>query len=181
MRVFMACSASDRVPTKYQELASTIADNLAERDHKLLIGGVATGMMGKCFLSFKFKDKRVKGIADLSDLDVMKNVEFDATDVANSTFERTKKLYESAQAVIVLPGGIGTYSEFFSILDEKRTRNDDKPVILVNYDGFFDDILHTIKYGNSLNFISDNDAQLFTVVTNHYELDDELDKLEGEI
>lgn len=181
MRIFIGCSASNNVPIKYINLAGEIADKLSKMDNKLVFGGSERGMMGKCYLSFKFNDKKVKGISDVSYIDELEGLECDASSVANSTFERAKLLYESAQIILFLPGGIGSMSEIFSMLEEKRTRNDNKPIIIYNYDGFYDDLLNMINYFKKFNFVSDNDTKLYEVVTSDDELIEIIKKIEGEI
>lgn len=181
MRIFIGCSANNSVPIKYINLAGEIADKLSKMDNKLVFGGSERGMMGKCYLSFKFNDKKVKGIADISYIDELEGLECDASSVANSTFERTKLLYESAQIILFLPGGLGTMSEMFSVFEEKRTRNDNKPIIIYNYEGYYDDLLNMITNSNRLNFVSNNDTKLYYVVTSDDELIEIIKKLEGEI
>lgn len=181
MRIFIGCSASNGIPVKYHNLAGEVADILSKMDNKLVFGGCAEGMMGKCYLSFKFNDKKVKGISDIRDIEELESLECDASEVTNTTFERTKKLYESSQAIVILPGGIGTLAEIFAMLDEKRTRCDSKPFIIYNYDGFYDDFIYTMSHQRSLNFISEDDTKLYTVVNTTEELINEIKKIEGEI
>lgn len=52
--------------------------------------------------------------------------------------ERQQKMAALADGFVVLPGGLGTLAEFFEILTWKQIGLYDKPIILVNIDGFWD-------------------------------------------
>ena len=62
------------------------------------------------------------------------------TVLLDTTFDRTKKLYEESDIICVLPGGSGSMAEIFSFVEEARTQLV-KPIILINEDNFFDLIL----------------------------------------
>ena len=44
-----------------------------------------------------------------------------------------------------MPGGIGTYQELFCAIDLKRTYNLTNKLIIYNEDGFYDNVINTIK------------------------------------
>ena len=71
MRVFIGCSAKEVINKDYYKLAVDVSTVLAKRGHKLVFGGAELGMMGKCYLTFRYEDKPVKGVAVLKDADDM--------------------------------------------------------------------------------------------------------------
>lgn len=180
MRVFIGCSASNGINPKYHVLASSVSEILAKHDNKLVFGGYDEGMMGKCYMTFKYHDKKVKGIADIRDIDELKRLELNASEVTNTTFERTMKLFNSSELIVILPGGIGTFAEIFAMLDEMRTREDFKPFIIFNYEGYYDDIIELMNKAHKEYFVSDNDIKLFDVVTSLEEFEKLIERLEGD-
>ena len=87
-------------------------------------------------------------------------------------------IFESSEVILILPGGIGTFREFFSMLDEKRTKNLDKPIILFNYNKYFSPLLGVLTKGYEENFITKRDLKLFDVVSDIKSLEMYLNNLE---
>ena len=52
--------------------------------------------------------------------------------------EAKQELRDKSDAVVVLPGGIGTMEEFFETIVQKQLGLYDKPIILFNQDGYYD-------------------------------------------
>lgn len=178
MRVFIGCSAKDAVPAKYKELASNVSTMLAQRGDKLIFGGTETGMMGKCYFTFRYEGSRVKAIADITDAETVDAMDLDASEITLNTFKRTEAIFESSEIILLLPGGIGTYSEFLAMLDEKRTKGYDKPIILFNFDKFYTPLLNFFTKAYEENMISKRDLKMFDVVSDVKSLELYLNNLE---
>lgn len=58
--------------------------------------------------------------------------------VTDSMFDRKDRMIETADAFVVLPGGLGTLDELFEVLTLRQLGYHQKPIILVNVDGFWD-------------------------------------------
>lgn len=164
MRVFIGCSASDNIDTKYKELATNLTTYLAKNNHKLVFGGSDSGMMGKCYYTFKYEGGKIKAVVEIHDKEVLDYIEVDAYEATTSTFDRTKLLFESSDLVIILPGGIGTYAEFFSMLDEVRQKKLNKNIILFNYENFYTPLLNFLKNTYGEGFIDEKVLKMFNVV-----------------
>lgn len=181
MKVFIACSASNSLAKEYYELACNASDIFAKRGHKLVFGGFDKGMMKKCYMTFKYDGSRVKAVATVQDQEALEDLELDAHEVVPKTFDRTKRIYEIADVMVILPGGIGTLAEFTSMLDYARcTTYEKKPIILFNYNDYYTPIINMLKGMYDSNFCSKEDLKTFDIVTDLKGLEIELDKLEGE-
>ena len=165
MRVFVGCSAKDTLKRKYDKLASDVATILAKRGSKLVFGGVDSGMMGKCYMTFRYEGLPTMGIADLTDAEYLKNIEVDAYEVTPTTFRRTEEIFKNSDMMVLLPGGIGTLAEIFTMIDEIRTRKVNKPFIIFNKDNYYKPLLEFIKSSYSEGFISESDLKLIDVVS----------------
>ena len=178
MRIFIGCSAKDTVSMEYKKLASDVSTMLAKRGDKLVFGGFEGGMMGKCYYTFRYEGSRVKAVADITDANEVEALDVDASEITLNTFKRCEKIFESSEVILLLPGGVGTLREFFSMLDEKRTKGFDKPIILFNYNKFFTPLLNVLTKYYEEKFVSKKDLKLFDVVSDIKSLEMYLNNLE---
>jgi len=77
--------------------------------------------------------------------------------------ERKQLMEERASAFVTLPGGIGTVEEFMEIITLRYINQLAKPVVLVNQDGFYDDLLRFFERMTAEKFKSPGLLQLFDV------------------
>lgn len=59
---------------------------------------------------------------------------------------------DHADAFIVLPGGIGTFEEFFEILTLKQLGRMNKPIMLFNLNGYYDPLLRLLEENHRAGF-----------------------------
>lgn len=178
MRVFIGCSSKDAVPVKYKELASNVSTMLAQRGDKLVFGGTENGMMGKCYFTFRYEGSRVKAIADITDAKKVDAMDLDASEITLNTFKRSEAIFESSEIILILPGGLGTFREFLDMLDEKRTKGYDKPIILFNYEKYYTPLLNFFTKAYEDNMISKGDLKMFDVVSDVKSLELYLNNIE---
>lgn len=165
MRVFMGMSTSTRVPIKYRDLASEVATMLTHNGHKLVFGGAIDGMLGKCYMTFKYEEAKTKAVLDISEVSVLEDVDVDASHVAPSTFQKRENIYISSEIILILPGEISTLAELFSIMDEKIKKHKGIPVVLFNYDNFYTPLLEFLKGMESEGFINESHLETIDVIT----------------
>ena len=75
--------------------------------------------------------------------------------------ERKQIMEDNADAFIVVPGGIGTYEEFFEILTLKQLKQHKKPIAVYNFEGYYNDIDISMKNAIEKKFIADNCLSLY--------------------
>lgn len=171
MKVFIGTSSSDAVDLKYKEMASSVSTMLARLDYKLVFGGSERGMMGKCYMTFKYEGKKVKAITELTYVDELKYLECDATEVKRTTFERTLSLFENADAILILPGGLGTIAELFGFIEEIRTKKIKKTLVLYNYENYYLGLLSVLRELHEKKFITSEDIKLITIINDEKSLE----------
>src|SRR3546814_5713769 len=66
--------------------------------------------------------------------------------VVNSMHARKQLMAERSDAFCALPGGLGTLDETFEIITWRQLKLHDKPVILVNLDGYWDPLLRLVEH-----------------------------------
>src|SRR6202012_6099388 len=77
---------------------------------------------------------------------------------------RKRMMVEHSDAFVILPGGLGTLDEAFEILTWKKLKLHNKPIIIYNQDGFWDEMLALIDKIISVCFSQPADRALFRVV-----------------
>ncbi len=180
MRIYMSCSASPSVKGEYKELASRIATLLCCEKHKLIFTGSDEGMMGSSYMTFKYEEGKVKAIVFAKEIDFLNNIEVDAYEVAPNTFKQHELLYEKSDAILILPGGIETLADLFSMLEEKEKSMHKKGIILYNDKNFFTPLLEMIKKLYQENMISAEILHHIKVVENEAGLKRILEQMKKE-
>ena len=71
-----------------------------------------------------------------------------------------------SDAFAVLPGGFGTLDETFEILTWKPLELHDKPIVLVNIDGFWDQLTPLIEAQIEANYVRARHREMYTVAEN---------------
>ena len=127
-------SFSSRVKEeKYLTLAKEVAEFFAKRNDELICGGINDSMMKVIYEVFRENNQNISCVT-LScyneDLSMLKNVL-----LVESTFDRAKELYNQMYIAIFLPGGTGSVAELFASLEEHRTLENNKKLILLNRKG----------------------------------------------
>ena len=148
VNVCVYCSSSADLDPAYVEAAVETGRLLAGRSFRLVYGGGKVGLMGMLARAVHEHGGHVTGIIP----DALKNVEgvaYDTADeiiVTESMQERKAEMYGRADSFIVLPGGFGTLEEFMEVLTLKRLGYHEKPIVVVNVEGFFDPLFTLFEH-----------------------------------
>ncbi len=137
-RVCVYCGSAGAVDARYREAARELGQRLAEAGIELVFGGGRIGLMGILADAALAARGRVVGIipgrlrdAELAHPGVSELV------IAGSMHDRKRLMAERADAFAVLPGGIGTLDEMFEIVTWRQLGLHDKPVFVVDVDGYW--------------------------------------------
>ena len=77
---------------------------------------------------------------------------------------RKRMMFDLSDAFVVLPGGMGTLDETFEIITWRQLGMHDKPIILLNHDGYWDPFLDLVDHVIDNGFARPAARQLFSVV-----------------
>lgn len=83
--------------------------------------------------------------------------------VVNSMHERKQRMFELADAFAILPGGLGTLDETIEIVTWRQLRLHQKPVILVDYNGYWGPFIDLVTHVVNQGFADASATELFTV------------------
>jgi hypothetical protein len=136
------CSSSDDIADAYPPIARALGQGIARRGHEVLYGGGAVGLMGVMAEAAHEAGGTVTGVIP-SKLQDREGIAYDADEliVTDTMRERKRIMYQNADAFAVLPGGYGTVEEFMEVLTLKQLGYHDRPIAMLNVDGFFDTLL----------------------------------------
>ncbi|MGG8497561.1 TIGR00730 family Rossman fold protein [Tenacibaculum sp. TC6] len=137
------CGSSLGFNELYKNVAIELGNYFVENQIKLVYGGGKIGMMGVVSNTMLAQGGEVVGIIP----DLLKHEEVinsGATEiiVTKTMSERKMKMSQMIDAYITLPGGFGTLDELFEALTLQQLHIEQKPVGLLNVNGFFN---HTIQ------------------------------------
>ena len=117
MKICVFAASSDKLKEVFYEEAFEFGKKMAQRGHTLIYGGGATGLMGACAKGVKAGGGRVIGISPgFFDLPGILLPDADEMIITETMSERKCKMRELSEAFITLPGGIGSFEEFFETL-----------------------------------------------------------------
>ncbi len=141
------CGSSNKVSPAHQDAAKRLGTILGNNSVRLVYGGGRVGLMGIAADAVLEAGGDVIGIIPyhLHDIEVGHKGVTELI-VTNSMHERKQKMFELSDAFAVLPGGLGTMDETFEILTWKQLQLHDKPVILVDNDGYWSPFLGLVDH-----------------------------------
>jgi hypothetical protein len=94
--------------------------------------------------------------------------------VVDTMHERKRMMAERADAFLALPGGIGTFEEFFEVWTWRQLGYHDKPVGLLNVDGYYDGLLRFMQTSVDQQFMGPWQMELIRVGSDWQQLLQEL-------
>ncbi len=158
-------AASQSVDRKYFDLAHAMGAAVAEQGWMLVYGGNDVGPMGALANGARSRGGHVVGITPhcFNDGGIADRQCSELIFVENMR-ERKKVLEARGHAFVALPGGIGTLEEFFEILVGRLLKFHDKPIVLVNLDGFWDPMIAMLRQYEASGFVRPTTFSQFEVV-----------------
>lgn len=165
LRICVYCSSSDHVASSYFDIAEATGRLLAQAGHTLIYGGGNVGLMGQLARAVHAHGGHVVGVIP-ERLQAIEGRAYDVADelvVTQTMQERKAIMYTRADAFLVLPGGIGTLEEFMEVLTLRSLGYHNKPITLVNTDGFYDPLLELFDHFAREHFARANLRHFYTV------------------
>ena len=176
-RVCVFCGSSVGKRKIYEETAKEMARALSARGINLVFGGGSVGLMGVISDEMLRHDREVIGIIPHG-LSVREVAHLNLTElrVVRSMHERKSLMAEMADAFIALPGGFGTFEELFEIITWGQLGIHNKPIGILNVEGFYDQFLALTDHAVSEGFIRPYYRELIVVAST---VDELLDRIES--
>ena len=154
--VCVYCGSRNGVSPAYAEVAKTVGQWIGAHNGQLVYGGGNNGLMGIVAQAAADAGAPVVGIIPKA-LQTKENTRTACTElhVVDTMHERKRMMAERADAFIALPGGIGTFEEFFEVWTWRQLGYHDKPIGLLNTQGYYDGLLSFAQSSVQQGFLSD--------------------------
>lgn len=164
-RVAIFCASSPSVDDIYFDVAESLTRILVKNDIAINYGGGGIGLMGRIADTVLEMGGDIKGIIPV----FMKEMEWAHTGVKDMVLvrdmhERKYRLKKDIDAIITLPGGVGTLEELMEFISLKQLGQFSKPIIIVNTNGFYDPLFELLARMISQKFMRDAHSDIWTVV-----------------
>jgi uncharacterized protein (TIGR00730 family) len=140
----------------YAAAATAVGQWIGRQGGQLVYGGGRSGLMGTVAEATRTAGGRVVGIIPKALVDMeLANRLCDELHVVDTMHERKAMMGERADAFIALPGGIGTLEELFEAWTWRQLGYHDKPVGILNVDGYYDALLAFLAHSVQEKFMGD--------------------------
>jgi len=155
------CGSSTGKDPAYMDEAKSLGKEIARRNLAMVYGGGNTGLMGAAGGACLAAGGRVEGV--IPEALYNENLGQDTLTklhVVGSMHERKALMAELSDAFIALPGGFGTFEEFFEVLTWAQLGIHIKPCGLLNVHGYYDGLLAFLDHAAGEGFIYSSHHQL---------------------
>lgn len=162
MKLFIGCSSKNDIPTEYFNDCKVLLEELM-KENDLVFGACNSGLMGLAYNTTLKANGNITGICPEAYKDDFKTLKCDTEITTKSVSERTDSVISSSDALIFLPGGIGTIYELFTAIESKRCHEFNKPIVIYNSNGYFDKLLEFMDKVYSEKFSGFKDKRNYLV------------------
>lgn len=175
-RVCVFASSCNYLEKSYYEAASDFGELLGKSGYDMVYGGSSLGLMWACAEKVKQNGAQLIGVMPerLHNMGVYTDecVELFVTPCMRS---RKAKMDELSDAVVALAGGFGTLEELSEMIVQKQLGYNNKPIVILNTNGFYDKLLEFFDEIISQKFARDTAKKLYFVANTPEEAIEYLD------
>lgn len=162
MNICVYGSSSAQLAPEFFEAAEAFGGLIAAAGHSLVFGGGREGLMGAAARGAYSRKGRITGIAPSFFNEPGILFEHCTEMILTETMRERKQLMdERSDAFVVLPGGIGTFEEFFEMLTLKQLGKHDRAMVLLNTRSYYTPMLRFIEAAVEQGFVSRSCLTLF--------------------
>jgi uncharacterized protein (TIGR00730 family) len=165
MRVCIFASSSSRIDEDFRTAAAELGRLLVKSGIEVVYGGGGIGLMGKLADAVIENGGKITGVIPL----FMKKEGWGHNGltkmiVTTDMSERKNKMFALSDAIVALPGGVGTLEELTEAITLKQLSLLDKPIIILNTLGYYNSLLGFINHMIANNFMRFEHKGIWEVV-----------------
>ncbi len=158
------CGSRPGAQPAYADAARAVGRWIGRRGGQLVYGGGRNGLMGLVADSTLQAGGRVVGVIPKALVEKeWAHHGCSELHVVDTMHERKRLMAERADAFLALPGGIGTFEEFFEVWTWRQLGYHDKPVGLLNVNGYYDGLLGFLRNSVQAQFMGEWQMDLMRV------------------
>jgi len=170
-RITVFCGSSAGTDNRYMEQARALGTTLAHEGIDVVYGGANVGLMGALADGALKANGRVIGV--LPDFLRSKEIAHQGLTeliIVETMHQRKTKMNDLCDGVIALPGGFGTLEEFFEMLTWGQLGLHQKPIGILNTNGFYDPLLALMQHMVDDGFLKESNRAMVLVSTSIMDL-----------
>ena len=163
-------SSSSSVAGVYKTAARQLGEDIARKGWGIVFGAGTQGLMGELARQARKSNGCLTGV--IPDSLNFPGIVYEECDelIATHTMRERKAIMEQRSfAFIALPGGFGTLEEILEIITLKQLGYHNKPVVIMNINGFYDSLMAQFEETTAQNFAVPETLELFRVCGSSYE------------
>lgn len=181
-KICVYCGSSGKGPDVYKQAATKMGEIIGGNGLTLVYGGGSVGLMGLVASATLGSGGKAIGIIPRHiEQREVGNPDLTELHVVDTMHVRKQMMVDRADAFVILPGGIGTMDEFFEILTWRQLGLHDKPIVVVNVNGYWTSILDALAVMVRDKFLRAEDLACVQVVEDPSEVLDALDRAPREL
>ncbi|KAM3359049.1 cytokinin riboside 5'-monophosphate phosphoribohydrolase LOG3-like [Capsicum galapagoense] len=160
-KIWVFCGSSHGKKSSYQDSAIEIGKELVSRNIDLVCGGGSIGLMGLVSQAVHDGGRDIVGVIPriLTPRELTGETVGEVKVVVDM-HQRKAEMARHTDAFIALPGGYGTLEELFEVITWAELGIHNKPIGLLNVDGYYNSLLSFIDKAVKEGFISPNARQI---------------------
>ena len=164
-RILVFCASSASCERHFHDAAETLGRAVARAGHTVVYGGGAKGSMGSLADGALAEGGNVVGILP----HFMRELEWAHPGITELRLvddmqSRKRLMLDSADAIVALPGGSGTFEELFEAITSKRLGLSRHPIVIVNQRGFYDPLFELLERSVAERFMHENHRDIWQAV-----------------
>lgn len=159
------CGAREGANPAYGLAADGMGRMIAANGWGLVYGAGDVGLMGRVGRAAQMAGAQTLGVipTHLMKREVGKR-DLSRFIITETMHERKKVMFMNANAVVVLPGGAGSLDEFFEVLTWRQIGLHEKPIFLLDIDGYWQPLIQLLKHTVAQGFAEDDILEFVTAV-----------------
>ena len=158
------CGSRPGTDPAFAQAAEAVGQWIGHHQGQLVYGGGCSGLMGIVAEATRLAGGRVVGVIPQSLVDKeLANRLCDELHIVQTMHERKHLMAERADAFLALPGGIGTFEEFFEAWTWRQLGYHDKPIGVLDTGGYYRRMIEFLHDGMQAGFLSAGQMDLIEV------------------
>lgn len=164
-RLCVFCGSAEGSSPAYLEMAKGLGTFMAKNNIALVYGGASIGIMGAIADAVLANGGQVIGVIPTTLVNYeIAHKGLSELHIVEGMHERKKLMYDSSDAFLSLPGGMGTLDEMFEILTWSQLKLHSKPCFIYNFQGFYDSLLEYLRHSHKEGFIKPQHLSMLTEI-----------------
>jgi uncharacterized protein (TIGR00730 family) len=159
------CGASNKIPKDYIAEGVKLGQMIAKKGYNTVFGAGDCGIMAAVANGALEEGGHVLGVFPrvLDGLEA-EHKHLSETIIVDDMHTRKMTMFERSDAFIIMPGGFGTMDETFEVITWKQLHTHNKPIILYDYKGYWENWMRLTNQFIDMGFASERTRSMYEIV-----------------